>query len=141
MKVQDFDPDTPNISTDQSLSEINVTPFVDVMLVLLIIFMVTAPLIQHGVKIELPEASNKEMKTAETSLILVITKTKKLFIGDHQLNMNNLAEKLKVIYENKNNKDIFIKADKNVNYGFVIRVMAALKRAGLNRIGLITLPK
>jgi len=130
-----------NDDSSQTFSEINVTPLVDVMLVLLIVFMVTAPLIQHGVNIELPKASTKEMKTNETSLILVITKDKELFINKHKFNMENLSEKIKVIYENKNSKDIFIKADSNVNYGFVINVMAELKNAGLNQIGLVTLPK
>jgi len=139
MKTFDMDDDI-EVDSGGSFSEINVTPLVDVMLVLLIIFMVTAPMMQHGVKIELPKASNNEMKTGESSLVMTITRDRKLFINEHRLKMKNLSEKLKVIYENKRNKNIFIKADKDVNYGFVIKVMAALKRANLNRIGLITLP-
>jgi biopolymer transport protein TolR len=140
-KKNDSEIDLLNDDTFESFSQINVTPLVDVMLVLLIVFMVTAPLIQHGVSIELPKAATKEMKTDETSLILVITKNKDLLINKHKFQIENLSEKIKVIYENKNSKDIFIKADKNINYGFVIDVMAELKKAGLNRIGLVTLPE
>ena len=141
MKVENFNEDPYANGSGGSLSEINVTPLVDVMLVLLIIFMVTAPLMQHGVKINLPRANTEEMKTTDTSLVLTITKEKELFINKNPVPLSNLSEKIKAIYEHKKSKDIFIKADQNVSYGFVISIMADLKKAGLNRIGLVTLPR
>lgn len=143
MMMQNFTQNEEDIysNSGQTLSEINVTPLVDVMLVLLIIFMVTAPLMHHGVNIDLPKATTTAMVTNENSFILVITKNKELFINKHQLSIENLSEKITAIFEEKQDKDIFIQSDQNVSYGFVIEVMAALKQAGINRIGLVTIPK
>ena len=123
------------------LSEINVTPFVDVMLVLLIIFMVTAPMMQQGLEVELPETENSGVSTKEEPFILIITKDKRLKAGSADLSINNLKTKLKAIFSSRKNKQIYIQADKRVEYGFVAEVMAEIRGAGLYQIGLITIPK
>lgn len=123
------------------LSEINVTPFVDVMLVLLIIFMVTAPMMQQGLEVELPETENSGVSTKEEPFILIITKDKRLKAGSADLSINNLKTKLKAIFSTRKNKQVYIQADKRVEYGFVAEVMAEIRGAGLYQIGLITIPK
>lgn len=123
------------------LSEINVTPFVDVMLVLLIIFMVTAPMMQQGLEVELPETENSGVSTKEEPFILIITKDKRLKAGSVDLSMNNLKTKLKAIFATRKNKQIYIQADKRVEYGFVAEAMAEIRGAGLYQLGLITIPK
>lgn len=123
------------------LSEINVTPFVDVMLVLLIIFMVTAPMMQQGLEVELPETENSGVSTKEEPFILIITKDKRLKAGSADLSINNLKTKLKAIFATRKNKQIYIQADKRVEYGFVAEAMAEIRGAGLYQVGLITIPK
>ena len=123
------------------LSEINVTPFVDVMLVLLIIFMVTAPMMQQGLEVQLPETDNSGVSTKEEPFILIITKDKRLKAGGADLSINNLKPKLKAIFATRKNKQIYIQADKRVEYGFVAEAMAEIRGAGLYNIGLITIPK
>lgn len=123
------------------ISEINVTPFVDVMLVLLIIFMVTAPMMQQGLEVQLPETENSGVSTKEEPFILTITKDKRLKAGSADLSINNLKTKLKAIFASRKNKQIYLQADKRVEYGFVAEVMAEVRGAGLYNIGLITVPK
>lgn len=129
--------DRRNYST---LAEINITPLVDVMLVLLIIFMITAPLMMEGVKVDLPSATTQAMKSDKEDVILTVTKSGDLFLqGDkNSYNLSNLAEKLTAVYQNKSKKDIFLRADKTVPYGIVVQVMATCKNAGIERIGMIT---
>jgi biopolymer transport protein TolR len=123
------------------LSEINVTPFVDVMLVLLIIFMVTAPMMQQGLDIELPETASTGVATNDEPFILVIKKNKKIFAGDAEMSINTLSEKLKAIFSTRKNKQIYIQADKAVDYGFVAEAIGEVRSAGIYSIGLITNPK
>ena len=126
-------------SGNQPLSEINITPFVDVVLVLLIIFMVTAPLMQQGVEVQLPKTnakSNVAMK--ENDIVLSIDSHKNIFIGKTRISRENLIEKLEAIFKNKKSKDLYLEADKSINYGFVVDVMAAAKNAGIEKVGLIT---
>ena len=123
------------------LSEINVTPFVDVMLVLLIIFMVTAPMMQQGLEVQLPETENSGVSTKEEPFILIITKDKRLKAGSADLSINNLKIKLKAIFATRKNKQLYIQADKHVEYGFVAEAMAQIRGAGIYNIGLITIPK
>lgn len=122
------------------MSEINVTPLVDVMLVLLIIFMVTAPMMQQGIDIELPETESSGVKTTDEPFILVITKEGKIFAGQNPMDTSTLKTKLKSIFSNRKNKQIYIQADKKVDYGSVAEVMAQVRGAGITSIGLVTIP-
>ena len=122
------------------MSEINVTPFVDVMLVLLIIFMVTAPMMTQGVEVNLPKTTTKYFKTEDEPLILTVTRKKEVFIENIGIKLDNLETKIKKIFENRRDKEILLKADKDVPYGFVIKVVASIKRAGINKLGMVTEP-
>ncbi len=123
------------------MSEINVTPFVDVMLVLLIIFMVTAPMMQQGLEVELPETASSGVATTEEPFILVVKKNGQLIAGETNMNMKDLRGKLQAIFETRKNKQIYIQADKSVEYGVVAEAMGEVRAAGIFQIGLITLPK
>ncbi len=123
------------------LSEINVTPLVDVMLVLLIIFMVTAPMMKQGIEVELPQTVNTGMSTPDKPYILVIKKNRKIYAGDEQIQMGKLGDKLKYTFKTRKNKQLYIQADKSVNYGLVAETMAEVRAAGIFSIGLVTLPK
>ena len=120
------------------MSEINVTPLVDVMLVLLIIFMVTAPLLQQGVDVNLPKAKGKSLPPEER-LSIVIKKGGEIFLNDNHVSMAELTKKLASI--SKLNPNVFLKADKDVPYGLVVEVMGEVKEAGIEKLGMITEPK
>ncbi len=122
-----------------SLSEINVTPFVDVMLVLLVIFMVTAPMIQSGISVNLPQAET-ESTPAEEGLTLTITKDKYIHIENSVINQFLLEQKLKEYFYGKKKKIIFIRADESLPYGFVMHILDISKKAGVEITGLITRP-
>jgi biopolymer transport protein TolR len=122
------------------ISDINVTPLVDVMLVLLVIFMVTAPMLMHGVKVDLPRTESKSIKTEEDPLILSITKERLILIEDYKVEIGALQEKLDKIFANRAVKEIFLQADKDVPYGYVIKVMSEVKDAGITKVGMITEP-
>ena len=122
------------------ISDINVTPLVDVMLVLLIIFMVTAPMMIHGVKVNLPITESKNIKSKEDPLIVSITKKRLIFIEDYNVTFNALKGKLKKIVANRAEKEILLQADKDVPYGFVMKVMSQVKEAGISKVGMITEP-
>ena len=122
------------------LSEINVTPFVDVMLVLLIIFMVAAPLIQHGVDVELPKATTKNIATKEEHLTITLTKDKKIFINKMKVDKSRLREKLTKIFRQRTDSQLFFRADRALPYGFVTQVMAEIKNAGIDKLGIVTTP-
>ena len=131
-----------NLGEDRQslISDINVTPLVDVMLVLLIIFMVTAPMMIHGVKVNLPVTESKSIKSKEDPLILSITNKRLIFIENYNVEYKSLQRKLKKIFANRVEKEILLHADKDVPYGFVMKVMSQVKEAGINKVGMITEP-
>ena len=120
------------------LSEINVTPFVDVMLVLLIIFMVTAPLLQQGIDVNLPKAKGKDLPPEER-INLIIKKGGGIYMNENPVSMTEMRKKLNAI--SKLNPNVFLKADKDVPYGLVVEVMGEIKEAGIEKLGMITEPK
>jgi biopolymer transport protein TolR len=135
---------TPSGSGRQSLNEINVTPLVDVMLVLLIIFMVTAPLIQQGVEVNLPEAKAQPVKAEEQKLVLSLKADRSLYLGtDDQparLGLDELEDKLRANTRVSRDRELYLMADRSLPYGFVVEVMAAVQRAGVTNLGMITNP-
>ncbi len=128
------------INNKRLMSDINVTPLVDVMLVLLIIFMVTAPMMMQGVEVNLPKTTTRHIKTKDEPLILTVNKKREIFIENHRIEINDLETKVKKIFENRRDKEILLKADKDVSYGFVIKVVARVKRAGIDKLGMVTEP-
>lgn len=124
-----------------SISEINVTPLVDVMLVLLIIFMVTAPMMQQGIDVDLPETAAGGVQPNEDPFLVVISKNGRVTVGDAELPKESIQVKLKAIFQTRKNKQLYIQADKQVDYGVVAEVMGEIRAAGITNIGLITLPK
>jgi biopolymer transport protein TolR len=127
--------------SDPTLSEINVTPLVDVMLVLLIIFMVTAPLMQQGVEVNLPqtEAAPIDLKDQDR-LVLSLTKEQKIFVGQTEVARAELEAKLAANEKLKKDKELYLQADRSLPYGFVVDIMAVLKRAGVDQVGMLTEP-
>lgn len=123
------------------MSEINVTPLVDVMLVLLIMFMVTAPLMQQGIEVDLPKTSSTGVEVNDEPFILVINSDRRITISKSPVQIDSLREKLKAIFKNRKNKQVYVQADRKVDYGIVAEVMAEIRSAGILNIGLITMPK
>ena len=124
-----------------SMSEINVTPLVDVMLVLLIIFMVTAPMMQQGIDIDLPETTASGIETNDEPFVLSIRNDKKLYVANEPVELRGLRGKLKAIFQTRKNKQIYLKADKKVDYEMVAKTLAEIRAAGIYNIGLVTLPE
>jgi TolR protein len=117
----------------QALSEINVTPFVDVMLVLLIIFMVTAPLLQQGIDVNLPRAKGKELSPTER-VIITIKKDGKIYVDKRLTDI----DQLKTRFATMTDRDVFLKADKDIPYGLVVEVMGELREIGIEKLGMVT---
>jgi len=127
-------------NNDQLMSDINVTPFVDVMLVLLIIFMVTAPMMVQGVDVDLPKATSKALKGGEDRLIISVDEQSKVFINEQVVSVEFLTKKLGAILENFDKNNVYLRADKKVSYGVVVNVISKIKKAGVDSLGMITLP-
>lgn len=122
------------------MAEINVTPLVDVMLVLLVIFMVTAPMMQQGVQVNLPKAETKAMAPAEESVVVSVDKSGKIFIDKEEVVPGDLRQRLSTLFATRTKKEVFLKADAGVPYGEVVRAMADIKGAGIERLGMVTEP-
>ncbi len=124
-----------------TMSEINVTPLVDVMLVLLIMFMVTAPMMQQGIEVDLPRTSPTGMTVPEEPYVLVIDQNKKITVAQNPIRFDDLQKKLKGVFKNKKDKILYVQADRNVDYGYVAEVINEAKAAGLSKVGLVTIDK
>ncbi|MBK5273857.1 MAG: protein TolR [Desulfuromonadales bacterium] len=122
------------------MAEINVTPLVDVMLVLLVIFMVTAPMMQQGVQVNLPKADTKAMTPLEETVVVTVDKSGKVFINKDEIPAADLRGKLSSMFASRSKKEVFLKADASVPYGEVVRAMADIKGAGIERLGMVTEP-
>ena len=122
------------------MSEINVTPFVDVMLVLLIIFMVTAPLLTVGVQVDLPESSADSLPEDQEPLTLTINSKGEIFIQEYQVEYNKMIPKILAITKNRTDTRIYVRGDKTINYGRVLELMGALSGSGFSKVALISEP-
>ena len=127
-------------SEREPMSEINVTPFVDVMLVLLIIFMVTAPLLTVGVQVDLPETSADTLPEESEPLTLTINSKGEVFIQETKIEFNNLVKKILAVSKNRTDTRIYVRGDKTINYGRVLEVMGTLSGAGFSKVALISEP-
>lgn len=122
------------------VAEINVTPLVDVMLVLLVIFMVTAPMMQQGVQVNLPKADTKGMNAQEDTVIVAVDRSGRTFINKDEVPAGDLRRRLTELFADRTKKEVFLKADAGVPYGEVVRAMADIKGAGIERLGMVTEP-
>ncbi len=122
------------------MSEINVTPLVDVMLVLLIIFMVTAPMMMEGVEVNLPQTKTASIKSQEDPLILSVTKNGDVFLENHTVKLEDLGKKIETVFKYRKEKEVLLRADKDIPYGFLVKVMAEVKKAGIAKLGMVTEP-
>ena len=127
-------------SNKRLMSDINVTPFVDVMLVLLIIFMVTAPMMVQGVSVSLPETTAEPLPSEEEHLIVTIDANGQVHISNYPVAMESLRQKLSKILEGRSDRAVYLRADKTIPYGNVVKVMAEIKAAGVEKLGMVTLP-
>jgi biopolymer transport protein TolR len=127
-------------STPSALAEINVTPLVDVMLVLLIVFMISAPLMQQGVQVDLPKANAGALSDVPDQLVLTVSKGHQVAINGAVIRPGSLRDKLQAVADAKPDVQVFIQADQSVPYGFVAQVMAEVKQAKITRVGLVTEP-
>ena len=131
-------PASLNKKSKTVLCEINVTPFVDVMLVLLVIFMVTSPMMQQGLEVDLPSAKNTGLYMPEDPFILVIKKSGRMYMGTVEIPVGELGEKLTGIFSKRKDKQVYIQADKKADYGFVAEAIGEIRSAGLTQISLVT---
>ena len=125
---------------NKSFSQINVTPFVDVMLVLLIIFMVTAPLLTVGVQVDLPESAADSLPDDQEPLTITINSKGEVYIQEHKVNYQKIVPKLLAIAKNRTDTRIYVRGDKTINYGRVLEVMGTLSGAGFSKVALISEP-
>ena len=123
------------------MSDINVTPFVDVMLVLLVIFMVTAPMMQQGIDVDLPQTTTQPLRVKDDPLILTVKKNGRYLLGRKEVALAELETKLEALFEARGNKDLYLRADRDAPYGTVVKAMAAAREAGTQQLGVVTEPE
>jgi len=123
-----------------TIAQINVTPLVDVMLVLLVIFMVTAPIIQQGVQVNLPQAKAGAIPGTAELLVVTIAKNGKVYLNDNAMSLSELGDKLRAIRKLETDKQVYLRADQDVRYGLVMKTIAEIKQAGIERLGMVTRP-
>lgn len=123
------------------MSDINVTPFVDIMLVLLIIFMVTSPMMTQGVDVNLPQTQAKEIKTDEDPLILTVDINREITIEKHKIELAELEEKLASMFKYRDNKQLLLRADGDIPYRFIMQINVKIQAAGIEKVGLVTAPE
>ena len=123
-----------------TIAAINVTPLVDVMLVLLVIFMVTAPIIQQGVQVNLPAARSSAIPGTEEHLVVTVAKNGKTYLNDNVMTLGELGVKLRAIAKSQPNKQVYLRADQDVRYGLVMKTIAEIKQASIERLGMVTRP-
>ena len=123
-----------------TIAQINVTPLVDVMLVLLVIFMVTAPIIQQGVQVNLPQTKSGAIPGTEEFLVVTVAKNGKIYLNDNAMNPGELGQKLAAIKKLQADKQVYLRADQDVRYGIVMKTIAQIKQAGIERLGMVTRP-
>ena len=128
-------------SAQRPLSEINVTPFVDVMLVLLIIFMVTAPMLQQGVDVDLPKTTTQNLRIKDEPLVLTVKQDGKYYLGRKEIAAAELGAKLEAIFDGLDRKELFLRADQRAQYGVVVKALAAAREAGATKLGMVTEPE
>jgi biopolymer transport protein TolR len=133
--------DTSSQQGSATISQINVTPLVDVMLVLLVIFMVTAPIIQQGVQVNLPQTQAGAIPGKEDQLVVSINRNGRVFLNDTGMTPVELGQKLRAIRGIKADKEVYLRADQDVRYGVVMRVVAEIKQAGIEKVGMVTRPQ
>ena len=123
-----------------AIAQINVTPLVDVMLVLLVIFMVTAPIIQQGVQVNLPQAKSNAIAGNEENLVVTVAKNGKIYLNDNVVTLGELGQKLRAIKKLQADKQVYLRADQDVRYGTVMKTIAEIKQAGIEKLGMVTRP-
>lgn len=123
-----------------TISQINVTPLVDVMLVLLVIFMVTAPIIQQGVQVNLPQTKASAIAGSEEPLIVTVAKDGKIYLNDNVVSLPDLGTKLTAIRKLQSDKQVYLRADQDVRYGTVMKTIAEIKQAGIEKLGMVSRP-
>jgi biopolymer transport protein TolR len=122
------------------LSEINIIPLVDVMLVLLIIFMITAPMMQQGLPIDLPKVTTKPLPSKEDTQVVTITRNREIVLNSKRLELKDLKANIQFLFSNRPNKEVFLKADSAVPYGFVVSCMGIIREAGVEKVNIVTKP-
>ncbi len=125
----------------RAMSEINVTPLVDVMLVLLIIFMVTAPMLQQGLDVDLPETTTQPIRMQDEPLVLTVKKDGTYHLANVEVPLEELEPKLQAIFEGRSDKEVYLRADQAAPYGVVVKAMAAARQAGARSLGIVTEPE